>query len=110
MCAPTVIAPNLQIPSQGLQGISWTHSMTATRPFRMRSSDGIPGHAASSAAEALGLLSEEEASAKKNEIRERLNSLRSGLFGEKRRTAKNDLLKDMKIWQHENGREQTWKA
>ena len=40
------------------------------------------------AAEALGLLSEEEASAKKNEIRERLETLRSGLFGEKRRTAK----------------------
>ena len=62
------------------------------------------------AAEALGLLSEEEASAKKREIRERLDTLRSGMFGEKRRTAKNDLLKDMKIWQHENGREQTWKA
>ena len=62
------------------------------------------------AAEALGLLSEEEASAKKREIRERLNTLRSGLFGEKRRTAKNDLLKDMKIWKHENGREETWKA
>ncbi|MBQ7535842.1 MAG: FAD-dependent oxidoreductase [Stomatobaculum sp.] len=62
------------------------------------------------AAEALGLLSPEAAAGKKQEIRERLNTLRSGLFGEKRRTAKNDLLKDMTIWQDKNGRKQAWKA
>ncbi|MGL4792057.1 MAG: NAD(P)/FAD-dependent oxidoreductase, partial [Anaerotignaceae bacterium] len=46
------------------------------------------------AVHALGLLSDEEATAKKAEINQRLNALRSGLFGEKRRMAKEFQLKE----------------
>ena len=45
-----------------------------------------------SAALALGFLTAEEAAAKKAEIEERLDILRSGMFGEKRRTAKEQQL------------------
>ncbi len=45
-----------------------------------------------SAACALGFLTAEEAAAKKAEIGERLDILRSGMFGEKRRTAKEQQL------------------
>ena len=45
-----------------------------------------------SAACALGFLTAEEAAAKKAEIEERLDILRSGMFGEKRRTAKEQQL------------------
>lgn len=47
------------------------------------------------AVEALGYLSKEEAKKRKKEIKERLNTLRSGMFGEKRRTAKSEQLQYM---------------
>ncbi len=47
------------------------------------------------AAEALGYLTKENAEEKKAEIRARLSILRSGMFGEKRRIAKEAQLKDM---------------
>ncbi|MGN1007963.1 MAG: FAD-dependent oxidoreductase, partial [Butyricicoccus sp.] len=47
------------------------------------------------AAEALGLLSADEAAAKKAEIKSRLDTLRSGMFGERRRTAKEQQLHNM---------------
>lgn len=46
------------------------------------------GLAGISAAEALGFIPAAAAAAKKDEIRGRLNALRSGMFGEKRREAK----------------------
>ncbi|MCR5370514.1 MAG: FAD-dependent oxidoreductase [Clostridium sp.] len=49
-----------------------------------------------SAAEALGYLTVEEAALKKAEIQERLDTLRSGMFGEKRRTAKSEQLAYMR--------------
>ena len=49
-----------------------------------------------SAAEALGCLTAEEAAVKKAEIQERLDTLRSGMFGEKRRTAKAEQLAYMR--------------
>ena len=55
------------------------------------------------AAEALGLLSPEEAAAKKGEIRGRLDILRSGLFGEKRRSAKQSQLQNMADYQQKKG-------
>ncbi len=48
-----------------------------------------------SAAEALGLLSAAQAAEKRMEIQERLDTLRSGMFGERRRTAKEEQLKNM---------------
>lgn len=48
------------------------------------------------AAESLGLLSPEQAAEKKAEITARLNTLRSGMFGERRRTAKEQQLNSMK--------------
>ena len=48
-----------------------------------------------SAAEALGLLSAAQAAERKMEIQERLDTLRSGMFGERRRTAKEEQLKNM---------------
>ena len=56
-----------------------------------------------SAAQALGLLTQEEAEAKKGEIRARLDILRSGMFGEKRRTAKLSQLKSMEEYQLKKG-------
>ena len=47
------------------------------------------------AAEALGFLSADEAAAKKAEIKSRLDTLRSGMFGERRRTAKEQQLHNM---------------
>ncbi len=47
------------------------------------------------AAEALGLLSTAEAEEKKSEILQRLSVLRSGLFGEKRRIAKQIQIQNM---------------
>ena len=55
------------------------------------------------AAEALGLLSAQEAEAKKAEISGRLDILRSGMFGEKRRTAKLSQLKSMEEYQLKKG-------
>lgn len=46
-------------------------------------------------AEALGFYSQEEAEKKKKEIQERLDMLRSGLFGEKRRTSKQQQIDHM---------------
>ena len=48
-----------------------------------------------SAAEALGLLPAAQAAEKKREIQQRLDTLRSGMFGERRRTAKEAQLKNM---------------
>lgn len=47
------------------------------------------------AAESLGLLTAEEAAEKKQEIMERLNALRSGMFGERRRQAKAEQLSNI---------------
>lgn len=47
------------------------------------------------AAEALGCISKEEAQHKKAEIRARLDTLRSGMFGKKRKTAKEQQLEAM---------------
>ena len=55
------------------------------------------------AAEALSLLTAEEADAKKEEIRGRLGTLRSGMFGEKRRTAKLSQLESMTNYQKTKG-------
>ncbi|MGE4277562.1 MAG: NAD(P)/FAD-dependent oxidoreductase [Lawsonibacter sp.] len=55
------------------------------------------------AAEALGQLSRETAAEKKAEIRARLEILRSGMFGEKRRTAKASQLQSMSDYQHRKG-------
>ena len=55
------------------------------------------------AAEALGLLSAEEGAAKKAEIRGRLDILRSGMFGERRRTAKASQLQSMNDYQAKKG-------
>ena len=55
------------------------------------------------AAESLGLLSPAEAGAKKAEIRGRLDILRSGLFGEKRRTAKQSQLESMADYRQKKG-------
>lgn len=53
------------------------------------------------AAEALGLLSAEDAAAKKAEIMHRLDTLRSGMFGERRRTAKAEQLHSMELYREE---------
>ena len=45
----------------------------------------------------------EEAAAKKGEIRGRLDILRSGLFGEKRRSAKQSQLQNMADYQQKKG-------
>lgn len=55
------------------------------------------------AAEALGYLSAEDAAAKKAEITGRLNTLRSGQFGEKRRVAKEQQLQYMADYQAKKG-------
>lgn len=51
------------------------------------------------AAEALGFLTGEEAALKKEQIQRRLNVLRSGIFGERRRASKEKQLEDMKAYQ-----------
>lgn len=51
------------------------------------------------AAESLGYLTAEEASAKKEQIQNRLNVLRSGIFGERRRSSKEKQLLDMEDYQ-----------
>ncbi len=56
-----------------------------------------------SAARALGLLTDEEARAKREEICATLDALRSGLFGEGRRNAKGRQLAAMAAWQQEKG-------
>lgn len=50
------------------------------------------------AAWALGYLSQEEAQEKKEQIQRRLNTLRSGVFGERRRASKEKQLEDMRIY------------
>lgn len=50
------------------------------------------------AAWALGYLSQEEAQEKKEQIQRRLNVLRSGVFGERRRASKEKQLEDMRIY------------
>jgi len=49
------------------------------------------------AAEALGCLSVAAAKEKKDEIRKRLDTLRSGMFGEKRKTSKEKQLEAMRL-------------
>ena len=44
------MAPVGQAISQGLQGMHWMHSMTATGPFAMRSRVGMPAQEPSSSA------------------------------------------------------------
>ena len=53
------------------------------------------------AAEALGCFDAHEAEKRKSEIRGRLEVLRSGMFGEKRRTAKQVQLDSMKAYLHQ---------
>lgn len=53
------------------------------------------------AAEALGLLSAAEAGQKKSEIRSRLNTLRSGIFGSGRRTSKEKQFEMMSEYKKE---------
>lgn len=50
------------------------------------------------AAEALGYLSQEDAAGRKEEIRRRLNTLRSGVFGEGRRKNKEKQVADMEAY------------
>lgn len=57
------------------------------------------GLAGVSAAQALGFLPDREAEAKKTEIRARLDSLRSGLFGVKRKISKEGQLRAMRDYQ-----------
>ena len=47
---PRLMAPVGQAISQGLQGMHWMHSMTATGPFAMRSRVGMPAQEPSSSA------------------------------------------------------------
>lgn len=51
------------------------------------------------AAESLGYLSHEEAAVKKEQIQNRLNVLRSGVFGERRKSSKEKQLADMESYQ-----------
>ena len=55
------------------------------------------------AAQALGFYTEQEAEAGKAEIWQRLETLRSGMFGEKRRTAKQTQLDRMDSWKKQEG-------
>lgn len=55
------------------------------------------------AAQALGLLSAEQADAQKAEITARLDALRAGLFGERRRTAKQQQLDAMQAYRAQGG-------
>ncbi len=55
-----------------------------------------------SAAESLGLLSPKEAQTQKQEIKARLATLRCGMFGEKRRTAKDKQIESMAQYLHES--------
>lgn len=55
------------------------------------------------AAASLGLMSEEEAKEKSSRIQERLNVLRSGVFGEKRRLSKEDQLSAMQAYRQKEG-------
>ena len=48
--------------------------------------------AGTAVAQALGYLPEEEAESRKQEIRERLNALRQGPFGERRMKAKQRII------------------
>lgn len=57
------------------------------------------------AAQALGLLSAEQADAKKAEITARLDALRAGLFGERRRTAKQQQLDAMQAYRAQGGKD-----
>ena len=57
------------------------------------------------AAEALGYLTSEAATEKKAEIRQRLDTLRSGVFGEGRRKNKEKQIADMEIYRQQNGKE-----
>lgn len=58
------------------------------------------GHMAGiAAAESLHYLSEQEAADQKEEVRRRLNTLRSGMFGSKRRDSKHDQLEAMRAYQ-----------
>jgi hypothetical protein len=50
------------------------------------------------AAEALGFIGERKAWLKKAEIRVRLDTLRSGMFGEKRKTSKERQLEAMSAY------------
>ena len=56
-----------------------------------------------SAAASLGFLTPAEAAARQGEILHRLDALRSGMFGEKRRTAKESQLSQMAAWKTESG-------
>lgn len=58
-----------------------------------------------SAAEALGMLTSQEAAAKRAEIEKRLNTLRSGMFGEKRAIAKRQQIDAMRDWRGGAGNE-----
>ena len=51
-----------------------------------------------SAVEALGFLTEEQAKEKREEIEKRLNTLRSGMFGERRAMAKKQQIQAMHKW------------
>lgn len=57
-----------------------------------------------SAAESIGCLTKEEADKKREEIKERLDTLRSGMFGEKRRTAKEQQLQSMKDYREKEAK------
>lgn len=57
------------------------------------------------AAQALGLLSAEQADAKKAEITARLDALRAGLFGERRRMAKQQQLDAMQAYRAQGGKD-----
>lgn len=50
------------------------------------------------AAQALGFLKDEEATLMKRQIQKRINLLRSGIFGERRRSSKEKQLEDMRAY------------
>ena len=56
-----------------------------------------------SAAASLGFVSPAQAAEQQAEIMHRLDALRSGMFGEKRRTAKESQLQQMTAWRAESG-------
>ena len=60
MSSPTKIASTLQLDSQGLQGISSSHSMVATGPFLRLASEGTPGLTFSSSSVKKPVVEESE--------------------------------------------------
>ena len=89
--APAPITPGSVLP--GLSLIHISGDITGVEEASSAMEEG--NLAGIAAAEALGYFSKEEAEEKKAAVRERLNTLRSGQFGQKRREAKQQQMANM---------------